>query len=198
MNLLFIEPYDPPAKRKIQEAIAAMQRATLLTFPTESHYWVGGLLSNAISSLKPLGKAKDAELSKPYVFCKDLAHASEFANLSKPEFQLAKQNWPGPYCMLLTPRETIPRKLSPKREKLFFTVPKHPVIVALLNETDSPLFGFRLPSYEQTSSDFIDTLKESRVFPDLALDSGNLQETPLTMVEWTDGTLNVLSSEEDE
>ena len=197
MKTLFIEPFDPPAKRKIQEAIFAMQKAALLTFPTESNYWIGGLLSNANPILKTLDKAKDFDSKLPVVFCRDLAHVSEFANLSKLEFQLAKQHWPGPYCMLLAPRETIPRKVSPKRNKLFFTVPVHPVAIALLRQSDAPLFAFRSSNKEQNSSELRDYLMERRVVPDLSLDCGELLEVPLNMVECSDGAITILSSDEE-
>lgn len=126
----------------LQEAEAAIRRESLIIFPTDTVYGIGGAafspkVHNQLEALK--GVRKD----KPYaVLISKLEDIERFAGkpLEGEALRLAKRFWPGTLTLIWHATTEISRKYAPDNS-IGFRQPAHVFLRALLKLSDGVLWA---------------------------------------------------------
>jgi L-threonylcarbamoyladenylate synthase len=127
-------------KEDIATALALLRRGELVAVPTETVY---GLAADAKNSdaVKKIFVAKGRPSDHPLI-----VHIASFKNLTEWAKDvsplagiLAKKFWPGPLTLLLNKAETVSDVVTGGLKTVALRVPKHPILLELLNELHTGL-----------------------------------------------------------
>lgn len=139
---------DPTTLRNLQTAAQALRSGSLVAFPTETVYGLGGSAVPSSDAIPKIYKAKGRPSDNPLIV--HIAATSQLPSLIDPEYSdhlpqcysaLMERFWPGPLTILFP---TIPSKLVSERATCGLTtvgirMPAHPVARALLAFADVPV-----------------------------------------------------------
>lgn len=171
-----------PEPRKIAQAVAVLERGSVIAYPTDSVYGLGcDLLSKrGIEQLYRMkGMREDQLLS---FVCPDLSDIARYAIVGDAAYRVMRRLLPGPYTFILPATKEVPRVLRMKRKTVGVRVPSHPVTLALTSSLRRPLVSTSA-SIEQEY--FVDPREIESAFPDLelVLDSEDVGLTPSTVID---------------
>lgn len=137
MNTI-IQRIDPENFRdeELQEACSILQKGSLVAFPTETVYGLGGDALRQEASAK-IYMAKGRPSDNPLiVHIADMDSLRDVAdNVSEEALQLAENFWPGPLTMIFKKREKVPKSTTGGLETVAVRMPSHPVARALIRES---------------------------------------------------------------
>ena len=138
-EIVKIDPVHPePAI--IEHAATILRAGEVVVFPTETVY---GLGADAFQppALERIFAAKGRPFSDPLIV--HVAHESslELLTTSIPEQakRLAQAFWPGPLTMILPRSPLVPRLVTAGLDTVAVRMPRHPVALALIRATGSPI-----------------------------------------------------------
>jgi len=159
-----------------------VKKSVVTAYPTESFFALGVPATDA-QAIKNLFKLKKREVEKPIaLIAASLPQVKKFFVMSVHEEKLAKQYWPGPLTILLTPKKSIAaRALGAK--KIGVRVPAHGVARRLALRAAAPLTATSANRSGQSPTKSVRALKKE--FPDILVVSGRCgrQRQPSTIVE---------------
>lgn len=137
---LSIEPYDPPAKRLVEQAVQALHRGAIAAYATDSMYALGCAL-DARKSATELYAIKGMEKSQRLaLICPDLSTAAVYGHFSQAAFKLGQRIFPGPFTMVVPASREVPRLLTDKKRRMVgIRVVDHPVVAAMVKALGQPL-----------------------------------------------------------
>jgi len=139
---------DPTTLRNIQKAAQALRSGSLVAFPTETVYGLGGSAVPASDAIPKIYKAKGRPSDNPLIV--HIASTSQLPPLIDPNHReslpkcypaLMKRFWPGPLTILFP---TVPSQLVSEKATCGLTtvgvrIPEHPVARALLHFAQVPV-----------------------------------------------------------
>lgn len=175
----------------IRQAEDSSGTGKIVAFPTESFYALG-VPANDVLAIKKLFALKKRESGKPIaLIAADLAQVKKFFVMSKAETQLAKQHWPGPLTILLTPKKTIAAKALGAK-KIGVRVPAHTVARRLAERAGAPLTATSANISGQPPTKSARVVK--RNFPGILVAPGRCgkQSLPSTIVELKNTNIHIL------
>ena len=191
---LDVHPVDPQP-RAIRTAVAALREDGLIAYPTDSGYALGAMLGNqdAKDRIRTIRRLDDRHHYT--LVCSDFAQLGQFVIIDNSVFRAIKATTPGPYTFILPATKEVPRRLlHPKKKTVGVRIPDHPVVRALLAELGQPLVSSTLilPGESEPMTDgwtVKDTLDHQ---VDVVLDSGECGTEPTTVIDFSDGTAEVV------
>ena len=191
---LDVHPVDPQP-RAIRTAVAALREGGLIAYPTDSGYALGAMLGNqdAKDRIRTIRRLDDRHHYT--LVCSDFAQLGQFVIIDNAVFRAIKATTPGPYTFILPATKEVPRRLlHPKKKTVGVRIPDHPVVRALLAELGEPLLTSTLilPGESEPMTDgwtVKDTLDHQ---VDGVLDSGECGTEPTTVIDFSDGTAEVV------
>ena len=128
-------------KRGLVRAVARLRAGELVALPTETVYGLAAR-ADAPAAVAAIFAAKGRPDFNPLiVHVASLDDAKRLAEFSPAAVQLAKDYWPGPLT-LVVPRRTdadLADAVTAGLDTVAIRVPAHPVMRAVLNQTDFPL-----------------------------------------------------------
>jgi len=171
--VLTLAPHNPNPEL-IRQASAVIQRRGLVAFPTETVY---GLGANALDeeAVAKIFAAKGRPFNDPLiVHVASLEDVNLVASEIPPIVQkLADAFWPGPLTLVLPKLSHVPASVTAGLNTVAVRVPSHPVALALIRASGSPIaapsanrFGHTSPT---TAAHVLDDLN-GRI--DMILDGG--------------------------
>jgi tRNA threonylcarbamoyl adenosine modification protein (Sua5/YciO/YrdC/YwlC family) len=171
-----------PEPRKIAQAVAVLERGSVIGYPTDSVYGLGcDLLSKrGIEHLYRMkGMREDQLLS---FVCPDLSDIARYAIVGDAAYRVMRRLLPGPYTFILPATKEVPRVLRMKRKTVGVRVPSHPVTLALTSSLRRPIVS---TSASVDQEYFVDPREIETAFPDLelVLDSDDVGLTPSTVID---------------
>ncbi|RTE87566.1 MULTISPECIES: L-threonylcarbamoyladenylate synthase [Gammaproteobacteria] len=189
-----IHPVNPQS-RLIQAAVTAIKNGAVVVYPTDSGYAIGCQLENknavqTICRIRNIGKDHNFTL-----MCRDLSELSVYARVDNQAFRLLKNNTPGAYTFVLKGTKEVPRRLlNPKRKTIGLRVPENKIAQALLEELGEPLMSTTLilPGQDFAEADPEDIRDKLDSQVDVIIDGGRIGEQPTTVVDMSDGEVNIL------
>jgi len=177
-----------PQKRLIDQAVKVLEQGGTIIYPTDTIYGLGCDLFNkeAIENIEKI-KGRDKNQAKYFSFiCHDLAHISDFAKVSTPNYKILKRLLPGPYTFILPATKSVPKKIISQKHSVGIRIPDNQVALELVKKLGRPIISTSVNASNQpTLSDpeEINKLFGKRV--DLILDAGILEGEPSTIVDLT-------------
>jgi L-threonylcarbamoyladenylate synthase len=125
---------------ELERACALLRAKSLVAFPTETVYGLGGNALDVDSVLKIFEMKGRPQFDPLIVHAKDAEAAFSLAREVSPMARaLAARFWPGPLTLVLPKRELVPDLVTSGLPSVALRVPAHPVARALLCAFDGPI-----------------------------------------------------------
>ncbi len=176
---------EHPEPRKIDRAREALDRGSIIAYPTDTVYGLGCDLFNK-KAIDRLYMAKRMGDSQQLAFvCADLGDIARYAIVENHQYRIMKRLLPGPYCFILTATREVPRLVQSKRKTVGIRVPNHPVILALTKALGRPIISTTACMHGEPP--MVDPREIADCFGgvDLVLDAGAGGTEPTTVVDIT-------------
>ncbi len=195
MSEFFVLHPDNPQLRLIKLAVKIIQGGGVIVYPTDSGYAIGCQIANkgALDRIRQIRQLDDKHNFT--LICRNLSELGSYAVVDNAAFRLLKSHTPGPYTFILKGTREVPRRLlQPKRNTIGLRVPNSNIVQALLNELNEPLMSITLtlPDQEYQFSDAQDIYDSLKNRVDLVIDGGPCGMTPTTVVDLSEGEVNIL------
>ena len=134
-----------PQRRLLRRAAEIVQRGGVIVYPTDACYALGCKMGDAAAAQRIRDLRGVDERHHLTVVCRDLAEVGRFARLDNAQFRIVKRGSDGAFTFLLRATPEVPRRLQhPKRSTVGVRVPRHPAILALLDELGEPIMSSTL------------------------------------------------------
>ena len=127
--------------------------------------------------------------------CGDFAQLGQFVHLDTAVFRAVRAATPGPYTFILPATREVPRRmLHPKKRTVGVRIPDHKTTHALVEAMGEPLLSSTLlmPGDEEAMTQGWEIKDRLDHLLDAVLDSGDCGEVPTTVVDFSDGSPEVL------
>lgn len=176
MIRLHIDPGRPDSAA-IEEAARVIRTGGVVAFPTETVY---GLGANALdpAAIGRVYAAKGRPAYNPLiVHCASRAEARQLSR-EWPDAaeRLARKYWPGPLTLVVQKHEIVPGEVTAGLPTVALRVPDHPVALALMRASGTPIAAPSANPYSElspTRADHVIKTLGDRI--DLILDGGPTQ-----------------------
>ena len=193
-QFFYVHPENPQA-RLLRQACDIIQDGGVAVYPTDSGYAIGCHLGDksAIQRICQIRQIKETHHFT--LLCRDLNELSVYAKVDNQAFRLLKNNTPGAYTFILRATKEVPKKLqNPKRKTIGLRIPDNQITLDLLQMLGEPMISstLLLPGDEAIESDpeMIRDRLERQV--DLIMHGGYLAEQPSTVIDMSDGTVDIV------
>ncbi|MFV0542153.1 MAG: L-threonylcarbamoyladenylate synthase [Marinicella pacifica] len=186
---------ENPQPRTINMAIDAVKEGGLIVYPTDSGYAIGWSLENH-QALKKVAFIKAVEEHQNYtMMCDSISQMTDYVLVDNVAFRLMKQHTPGPYTFILPATRRVPKKMQhQKRRTIGVRVSDHNVVQALLTELGEPMMtsSLEFPNVDMYALDIDDVVDKIGNQVDMIIDVGYCAQEPSTVVDLSDGEVNIL------
>jgi tRNA threonylcarbamoyl adenosine modification protein (Sua5/YciO/YrdC/YwlC family) len=186
---------DNPQLRLLKQAVALLEKGSVLAVPTDSSYALVCHLDDkaAVDKLRAIRGVDDKHHLT--LLCRDLAELSHYARVDNWQYRLLKAATPGPYTFILEATKEVPRRVShPARKTIGLRVPEHTVLQELLALHRGPLLATTLipPGETEPLNDAQDIRARYEHQIGAVIDAGACALEPTTVVDLSGGTPVVL------
>lgn len=190
---LVVHPTHPQV-RLIKRAADIIRAGGVVVYPTDSTYAVGCHLEDKDAMQRVRGLRQLPRNHFLTLVCRDLSELATYARVDNTSFRFIRHQLPGPFTFVLRATREVPRRLiDARRRTIGLRVPDHPVAQALLAELGEPLMSttLRLPGEDLPITDIEDRRRALEHTVDVILDAGTGGVRPTTVVDLTDGRMEV-------
>lgn len=189
-----VHPRDPQP-RTLGQVAAMLRDDALIAYPTDSCYAFGARLDNH-DAIERIRRIRQLDHRHHFTLvCADFAQLGQFVHLDTAAFRAIKSSTPGPYTFILPATKEVPRRLAhDKKRTVGVRLPDHRVATALVRELGEPLLSstLLLPGHEEPMTEGWLIKEELDHLIDAVVDAGDCGTEPTTVVDWSDGTPEVV------
>jgi tRNA threonylcarbamoyl adenosine modification protein (Sua5/YciO/YrdC/YwlC family) len=186
---------ENPQPRSIAQVVELLRKDAVIAYPTDSCYALGSRIDNhagadRIRAIRHLDDRHHFTL-----VCADFAQLGQLVHLDNSAFRAIKSATPGPYTFILLATPEVPKRLAhAKKRSVGVRIPNHPVAQAILRELGEPLLSSTLlmPGHEWPMVEGWQIKEELDGVLDAVVDAGDCGTEPTTVVDWTDGSPEVV------
>ena len=193
-QFLAVHP-EHPQPRLVKRAAEILAGGGVIAYPTDSTYALGCQVGDK-TAVERICRIRRLERDHLFTLvCHDLSHLATYARVDNTSFRFIRHHIPGPYTFLLRATREAPRRLvHPRRRTIGLRVPESAIVRALIETHQGPLISttLLLPGDEAplTNADSIRERLERDV--DAIIDGGHCGVVPTTVVDLTEGDVNVV------
>ncbi len=188
---------ENPNDRHIQQVIKCLKEDGLVIIPTDTVYAIACDIYNAraFDKLCMLTHRKK-EKSNFSFLCYDLSNLAEYTKpLDNVTFKLMKKLLPGPYTFVLEANNNVP-KFMQKKKTVGIRVPDNMIARTLVNQLGNPIMSASLKSQDDDILEYITDpeliLEQYDNKVDIVIDGGYGEYTPSTVLDCTDGKIELI------
>jgi tRNA threonylcarbamoyl adenosine modification protein (Sua5/YciO/YrdC/YwlC family) len=176
---------DHPQQRLIKRAVEFLKQGSILVYPTDTVYGLGGDVMNR-NVYNRILKIKAASSHKLLtLICPDLKDIAKWAVVPDNAYRVMRRVIPGPYTFILRATKQVPKILLQNRKTIGVRFPDSAVVQSLLEHLGGPIISSSVP---QTNEHFTDPEEIAKRFPydiDLILDAGVMFNQPSTVIDFS-------------
>lgn len=189
-----VHPHDPQP-RAISQVVDLLRGGGLVVYPTDSAYALGARIGDqeATERIRRIRHLDDRHHFT--LVCADFAQLGQLVHLDNAAFRAIKAATPGPYTFILKATPEVPRRLAhPKKRSVGVRIPDNRVAQAIIRELGEPLLSstLLLPGYDEPLTEGWQIKEELDHVVDAVVDAGDCGTVPTTVVDWTEGTPEVV------
>ena len=193
-QFFYIHP-DNPQARLINQACAILRSGGIVVYPTDSGYAIGCHIGDK-NALERICRIRRIDKDHNFTLvCRDVSELSLYARVDNTAFRILKNNTPGSYTFVFKATKEVPRRLqNPKRKTIGIRVPDNEIALQLLDALGEPIMSTSLilPDNEFAESDPDEIRDKLEHQVDLIIHGGYLGEKPTTVVDLSEGQVNIL------
>lgn len=186
---------ENPQPRSIAQVVDLLRHDAVIAYPTDSCYALGSRIDNHDGADR-IRKIRHLDDRHHFTLvCADFAQLGQLVHLDNSAFRAIKAATPGPYTFILLATPEVPRRLAhAKKRSVGVRIPNHPVAQAILRELGEPLLSSTLlmPGHEWPMVEGWQIKEELDLVLDAVVDAGDCGTEPTTVVDWTEGTPEVV------
>jgi len=186
---------ENPQPRSIAQVVDLLRKDAVIAYPTDSCYALGSRIDNHDGADR-IRKIRHLDDRHHFTLvCSDFAQLGQLVHLDNSAFRAIKAATPGPYTFILLATPEVPKRLAhAKKRSVGVRIPDHPVAQAILRELGEPLLSSTLlmPGHEWPMVEGWQIKEELDLVLDAVVDAGDCGTEPTTVVDWTDGTPEVV------
>jgi len=186
---------ENPQPRSIAQVVDILRKDGVIAYPTDSCYALGTRIDNH-EGAERIRKIRHLDDRHHFTLvCADFAQLGQLVHLDNSAFRAIKAATPGPYTFILLATPEVPRRLAhAKKRSVGVRIPDHPVVSAILRELGEPLLSSTLlmPGHDWPMTEGWQIKEELDNELDAVVDAGDCGTAPTTVVDWTDGTPEVV------
>ncbi|MEZ0446537.1 L-threonylcarbamoyladenylate synthase [Cellulomonas sp. ICMP 17802] len=186
---------ENPQPRSIAQVVELLRNDAVIAYPTDSCYALGSRIDNHDGADR-IRKIRHLDDRHHFTLvCSDFAQLGQLVHLDNSAFRAIKAATPGPYTFILLATPEVPKRLAhAKKRSVGVRIPNHPVAQAILRELGEPLLSSTLlmPGHEWPMVEGWQIKEELDLVLDAVVDAGDCGTEPTTVVDWTDGTPEVV------
>ncbi|MFN8081471.1 MAG: L-threonylcarbamoyladenylate synthase [Kineosporiaceae bacterium] len=189
-----VHPRDPQP-RAIAQAVQIVRDGGLIAYPTDSVFALGCSLGNAEGKERILRIRHLDDRHHFTLLCKDFAQLGQLVQIDNHVFRAIKAATPGSYTFILPATKEVPRRLlHAKKKTVGVRIPDHPVALALLDALGEPMLtsSLLLPDEDEPMTDGWQIKEALDHQVDAVIDSGECGTEPTTVVDYSDGSAQIL------
>jgi tRNA threonylcarbamoyl adenosine modification protein (Sua5/YciO/YrdC/YwlC family) len=189
---------ENPNPRDMQRIVKTLQNGGVIIYPTDTIYGIGcDIYSSKAAERIAQIKHLDPDKAQFSLICYDLSHISDYTKqLENNVFKVMKRNLPGPFTFILEANSNVPKmfKLN-KRKTVGIRVPDNPIVREIVKELGHPIFNTSVIDDDEiieytTDPELIYERYKDKV--DIVIDGGYGKNVASTIVDCTDGEINVI------
>lgn len=177
---------ERPAPRKLQPAVAALEKGGVVIQPTDTGYALACALSSAkgIAKLRRLKKFGERSRTPLSMMVNDLADFARYGVMDNRVHRLARRILPGPYTIVLRASVDVPRSIKNRDHEIGLRMPDNAVCMMLIELLGGPLLvGSVSGSDEEPEMEDPEILERRfRGDVEIVVDAGPLWPDPSTVL----------------
>src|SRR5690606_38580502 len=134
-----------PQRRLLDRAAGILREGGLIVYPTDTSYAFGCAIGNK-AVLERIRRLRQTPIDHEYTLvCRDLSEIALYARVDNWAYRLLRKLTPGPYTVILTASNEVPRRLQdPKRRSIGIRVPDNTIVRDLLASLGAPILSSTL------------------------------------------------------
>ncbi len=194
--LVKIYPENPNPKT-IEQVVEVLKRGGVIIYPTDTIYGLGCDITNQ-KAIEKVCKIRGFKLEKANLsfICYDLSHISDYIKpIDNTTFRILKKALPGPFTFIFNANNNVPKLLSSNKKTVGIRVPDNSIARCIVKELGNPIVSTSIRDDDElveygTDPELIHEKFEDLV--DLVIDGGYGDNEPSTVVDFTNGTFEIL------
>lgn len=194
--LLRIHP-DNPSERHIRMVVECLRDGGIVIYPTDTIYGIGCDIFKAksVERIAELRGLRPGKTTFSFI-CHDLSQLSEFTRpIENPIFKVMKANLPGPFTFILNANNNVPRHIQSKRKTVGIRIPDNQIALEIVRQLGNPIMSASVHDDDEiieytTDPELIYEKYQDLV--DFVIDGGYGGNIPSTVVDCTEGEINVI------
>ncbi|RXP52333.1 threonylcarbamoyl-AMP synthase [Lutibacter sp. HS1-25] len=187
---------ENPNEREIDKVVKVLKKGGLIIYPTDTVYGLGCDITNS-KAMEKIAKIKGIKLNKAnFSFvCYDLSNLSDYVKqIDSSTFKILKRNLPGPYTFILPGNNNLPKAFKNKNT-VGIRIPNNNIIRELVKKLGNPIVSTSI--YDE--DDLVEYTTDPELIyekwgsiVDVVVDGGYGDNIPSTVVDLSEGEINVL------
>lgn len=184
---------DNTSERDLQRVCDLLRGGGVVIYPTDSVYAIGCAIgsSKGVDRLRQLSGKDSKDLT---IIFDSISSISEYCKVDNATFKLLKRNTPAAVTFILKSLSRIPDKVVAKRKTIGVRIHNNMIARAIVEQLGEPLLSTSLKSDVEeeylTDPELIYEMWGTQV--ECVVDGGLGQNTPSTIVDVSDGELEIV------
>jgi tRNA threonylcarbamoyl adenosine modification protein (Sua5/YciO/YrdC/YwlC family) len=183
--------------RKITQIVDVLNKGGVIIYPTDTVYSFGCSLMHK-RAIERMAKLKGLKLKKANfsLICYDLSTLSEHTKfIDRPTYKILNKNLPGPFTFILNASNRIPKLFDTNKKTVGIRIPDSDIAREIVREMGNPLVTTSLHDDDEIleySTDPYEIADRWENQVDLIVDGGYGKNEPSTVVDCSDGDIEVI------
>jgi tRNA threonylcarbamoyl adenosine modification protein (Sua5/YciO/YrdC/YwlC family) len=190
---------DNPNYHDVDRVAKVLKSGGIIVIPTDTLYAFACSMEFK-KSVETIARLKGFSLKKAKysMLCDSLSQVSEYVRpLDRDLFLLLKESLPGPFTFIMDANGNVPRNYLNPNRTIGVRVPANPITQAIIEAAGCPLIGTSVRTLDEdreseylTDPELIHELFGRQV--DMVVDGGIGDDAPSTVVDCSDGNVEVI------
>jgi tRNA threonylcarbamoyl adenosine modification protein (Sua5/YciO/YrdC/YwlC family) len=186
-----------PNEKAIQQVVDVLKKGGVIIYPTDTIYGIGCDITNqkAIEKVCQIRGIKPEKANLSFI-CYDLSHISDYIKaIDNATFRVIKKALPGPFTFIFNANNNVPKLLSTNKKTVGIRVPDNNIAREIVNYLGNPIVSASIRDEDDiieysTDPELIYEKFKDKV--DLVIDGGYGGNLPSTVVDCTQGDLQII------
>jgi tRNA threonylcarbamoyl adenosine modification protein (Sua5/YciO/YrdC/YwlC family) len=195
---LLIKIYpENPNDRQIRTVVECLRDGGIIVYPTDTIYGIGcDIFKNkSVERICELRGIKPGKATFSFI-CSDLSQLSDYTKpIDNHIFKIMKANLPGAFTFIQNASNNVPRHIQSKRKTVGIRIPDNPITLEIVRQLGNPIMSTSVHDDDEILEYTTDPELIYEKFAnaiDLVIDAGMGGNIPSTVLDCTDGEVNMI------